>query len=111
MTESEIEHHFSMPTSFSDDNLIYKYQDENTIAVAAVDVQTSSLLIQFVNTISGKVIYQYTEPGIALDKPYDMLITDNIFVLAFQRILSNGLTQQELTVTEFFQPRQEDNTY
>ena len=83
MTESEIEHHFTMPTSFSDDNLIYKYQDENTIAVATVDTKTNSLMVQFVNTITGKVIYQYTEPGIALDKPYDMLITDNIFVMAF----------------------------
>lgn len=57
MTESEIEHHLGIPTSFSEDNLIYKYQDENNIAVASVDKARETIMIQFINTITGKIIY------------------------------------------------------
>ena len=49
---------------------------------------------------------------VRIDLPIDFALSENLFVLAFQRApnLAGGLSHQELTVTELYSQRQEDNT-
>lgn len=68
------------------------------------------LVFYLINGVSGKIIHRFFEKKVDLEKPFDMLLSENNFIVAFQRILPNGLTQQEISVTELYKQRVEDST-
>ena len=72
--------------------------------------ESPDVIVYLVNGVSGKVIHRYLERKVRLDQPIDFVLSENLFVLAFQRQAANGLSHQELTVTELYSSRQEDNT-
>ena len=80
--------HF-MPTSFSDENIIFKYLDSNIFAVGTVTTKDQNgdqdLIIYLINGVSGKVVYKFFERKVRLDKDVDFLLCENTFVLSFLR--------------------------
>lgn len=98
-----------MPTSFSQENIIYKFLDSNIFALATHNAN-NDLILYLINGVSGKVINKFIETKVRLDLPIDMILCENNFIVTFQRSSLSGLTQQELTVTELFKQRIEDNT-
>lgn len=98
-----------MPTSFAGENIIYKYLDSNIFILSSVN-KDKDLIIYLINGVSGKIVYKFYERKVRLDLPIDMILSENNLIITFQRQTPNGLTQQELTVTELFDQRVEDNT-
>jgi hypothetical protein len=84
--------------------------DSNVFALATVQKDSQEVIISLINGVSGKITHRFVENNVRLDLPLDFALSENIFVVAFQRQLGNGLTHQELTVTELYSPKQEDNT-
>ena len=99
-----------MPTAFSGENIIYKYLDSNVFAVATVNNMSEDLIVYLVNGVSGKLLHKFFERKVRWDHPLVMVLSENLFILAFQRSTANGLSHQELSVTELYSQRQEDNT-
>ncbi len=58
-TSSDIEHQHYLPTSFVEDNIIYKYLDSNLFAVCTVDQSSNTLSIFIINGVSGKIAYKF----------------------------------------------------
>lgn len=94
------------------DNLIYKYLDSNLFAVTTFNSETGTLSIYIINGISGKVVYKFEENSVSQGEPIDMFLSENYFVLAFKRASAapGQLPQQELSVTEFYQSKEEADT-
>lgn len=121
-TASDIEHEHYLPTSFVGDNIIYKYLDSNLFAVSTVDHSRQELSVYIINGISGKVVYKFHEASVVTASPIDMVLSENYFILAFYRASQkasagtgpgsgpSNLPQQELSVTEFYQSREESDT-
>jgi len=121
-TASDIEHEHYLPTSFVGDNIIYKYLDSNLFAVSTVDHSREELSIYIINGISGKVVYKFHESSVVTKSPIDMVLSENYFILTFYRASQksasgsglgagpSNLPQQELSVTEFYQSREESDT-
>jgi hypothetical protein len=81
-----------MPTSFSGENIIYKYLDSNIFALATTS-KADDLVFYLINGVSGKVIYKFFEKKVRLDLHFDMLLSENTFITSFQRQTPSGLTQ------------------
>jgi len=114
-TASTVDHLHFTPTAFSGENIIYKHLDSNLFALATVSKETegdvADLYVYLINGVSGKVIHKYFEKNVRLNLPIDFVLSENLFILSFQRQdMGTLLTHQELTVTELFSQRQEDNT-
>lgn len=75
-----------MPTAFSGENIIYKYLDSNIFAIASINAANDDLIIYLVNGVSGKIVYKYFEKNVRTDLPFDLVLSENIFILAFQRL-------------------------
>jgi hypothetical protein len=103
--------HFT-PTAFSGENIIYKHLDSNIFAlITASKSDHSEVTVYLINGVSGRILHKYIERKVRLDLPFDIVLSENIFVFSFQRQTpSTGLSHQELTVTELYSARQEDNT-
>jgi len=43
------------------------------------------MIIYLVNGVSGKVVYKFFEKKVRLDLPLDMILCENIFIMALQR--------------------------
>jgi len=62
-TQSDIEQSSFVPTSFSEDNIIYKYLDQNMFALTTRTAQTdgkfssSKVNVYIVNGVTGKVVH------------------------------------------------------
>jgi hypothetical protein len=80
-----------MPTSFSGENIIYKYMDQNMFALATVNKQ-NDLTIYLINSISGKVIHRFFEKKVRLELPIDMVLCENTFIISFQRQTTTGIS-------------------
>ena len=106
--------HFT-PTAFSGENIIYKHLESNIFALATVgkhvDGNVADLFVYLINGVTGKVLHRYFEKNVRLDLSIDFVLSENLFILSFQRFdWGTLLTQQELTVTELYSQRQEDNS-
>jgi hypothetical protein len=113
-TASESEHskHLYLPTTFNGDNLVYKFLDSNLLAVSVENEKTNSLELFIIDSISGSIVYTFHEDRVVLKEPYDMLLRENYFILAFKRASHiSGLPMQELTVTEFYKNEEEKDTW
>eukprot|EP00347_Sterkiella_histriomuscorum_P017346 403349738 len=108
-TSSEIDHLHYQPTAFSGENIIYKYLDSNIFAVVTVN-ERQDLHIYLVNGVTGRVVYNFFEKKVKLDLPLDLILSENQFIMSFQRQSGNGLSQQEISVTELYQQRSESDT-
>lgn len=97
--------HFT-PTAFSGENIIYKHLDSNVFALATVNKNSENqLFVYLINGISGKVLHRYLEKRVRLDLTIDFVLSENLFILAFQRQDVTGLSHQEITVTELYSQR------
>ncbi len=77
-----------MPTSFSGENLIFKYLDSNLFALATVSQAQNGeedFIVYLINGVSGKVVYKFFEKKVRLDQPLDMLLSENTFIISFFR--------------------------
>jgi hypothetical protein len=106
-TSSSLDHPHFTPTAFSGENIIYKHLDSNIFALATASHgqnNTADLTVYLVNGVSGKVLHRYLEKMVRIDLPIDFALSENLFVLAFQRAtnLAGDLSHQELTVTELY---------
>jgi len=101
-----------MPTSFLGDNIIYKYLDSNLFVVSTLDSTSTTISIYIINGVSGKIVYKFKEQGIAANEPIDMFLNENYLILAFRRSSDayGNLPKQEISVSEFFQSREEADT-
>ena len=92
--------------------MIWKYLDSNLFAVTTFNTDSSALSIYIVNGISGKIVYKFEENNVSKGEPVDMFLSENYFVLAFKRasVAPGSLPQQELSVTEFYQSKEEADT-
>lgn len=84
-TASSIDHLHFTPTAFSGENIIYKHLDSNVFALATVQKGSQDVIITLVNGISGKIIHRFAESNVRLDLPLDFVLSEHLFVLAFQR--------------------------
>jgi len=88
-TASDVEpEHFPPTTVSGDSNLVYKFLDSNLFAVSVVNEDAKMIQIFIVNGISGKVVYKFSESSVATKEPFDMLLAENQFILAFKRASS-----------------------
>lgn len=74
----------------------------------------TELTVRIINSVTGRVVHQFSESEVSPSKahPVSLLFTENYFALSFMRLnLSSGLTQQELTVVQLYQKKQENDTY
>lgn len=107
-TASQTDHLHFTPTAFSGENIIYKHIDSNVFALAT-SLPEDQLVVYLINGVSGKVLHRYLERNVRLDQAINMVLSEHIVVVAFQR-QGQSLSQQEITVTELYSQRQEDNT-
>lgn len=49
-------------------------------------------MVYLINGVSGRVVYKFFERKVRFDLPIDMIMSENMFILAFQRESANGLT-------------------
>ena len=73
----------------------------------------TELTIQIINAVTGRVVHQFKESEISPSSahPVSCLFTENYFALSFMRLnLVSGLAQQELTVVQLYQKKQENDT-
>lgn len=111
-TASETEHQHYLPATFAGDNLVYKFLDGNLMAVSVMSAETQILQIYIIDGVSGKIVYKFSEAGVAQNEPTDMILSENYFLLAFKRAAkSGGLPQQALSVTEFYESNEEKDTW
>mmetsp|Transcript_34527 Transcript_34527/g.25620 ORF Transcript_34527/g.25620 Transcript_34527/m.25620 type:complete len:149 (-) Transcript_34527:500-946(-) len=94
--------------AFSGDNIIFKFIESNGFAL--VTVRDEDVVVRVVNGVSGRVIYQYFEKRVDLKHEVDVAFSEHYLVLSFVRIAPSGLNQQEITVTELYEQRQESDT-
>lgn len=101
-----------LPTTQLNENIIYKYLDSNLFSVVTLCPETNILSVYIINGVSGKIVYKFKETGVAATESIDMFLSENYFLLAFKRAskTSGGLPIQELSVTEFYQAHQDDDT-
>ncbi len=105
-TASSVDHLHFTPTAFSGENIIYKHLDSNVFALATVNKNSENqLFVYLINGISGKVLHRYLEKRVRLDLTVDFVLSENLFILAFQRQDITGLSHQEITVTELYSQR------
>ena len=71
-----------MPTSFTGENIIYKYLDSNIFALATIN-KVDDLIFYLINGVSGKIIYKFIEKKVRLDLSIDMILTENTFIVSF----------------------------
>jgi hypothetical protein len=45
----------------------------------------ADLFIYLINGVSGKVIHKYFEKNVRLNLPIDFVLSENLFILSFQR--------------------------
>lgn len=111
-TASDVDHQHHLPTSFVGDNLIYKYLDSNLFSISTFNSDSNTLTVYIINGVSGKIVYKFQESNVTPGEPIDMYLSENFFVLAFKRSSTSygALPQQEISVTEFFQSREESDT-
>lgn len=67
-----------------------------------------------INSVSGRIVYQILEKNINRDSRAEVnaILSENSFILSFQRTnIATGISQQEISVTEFYKPRIEDDTF
>jgi hypothetical protein len=84
--------HFT-PTAFSGENIIYKHLDSNVFALATVNKKSENqLFVYLINGISGKILHRYLEKRVRLDLTVDFVLSENLFILAFQRQDVTGLS-------------------
>jgi hypothetical protein len=77
-----------MPTSFSGENIIFKYLDSNIFALATTNTAQNGeedFMVYLINGVSGKVVYKFFEKKIRLDQSLDFVLTENLFVMSFFR--------------------------
>ena len=96
-TASTVDHLHFTPTAFSGENIIYKHLDSNVFALITATEATidgsADAIVYLVNGVSGRVLHRYSEAKVRLDKPLDIVLSEHIFVLAFQRQMPSGLAQ------------------
>ena len=113
-TASSVDHLHFTPTAFSGENIIYKHLDSNVFTLATAlkgDNAQNELIVYLINGISGKILHRYQEKRVRLDLIVDFVLSEHLFILAFQRQeAATGLSHQEITVTELYSQRQEANT-
>lgn len=87
-TASSIDHLHFTPTAFSGENIIYKHLDTNVFALATTittENEQKDLVIYLVNGVSGKVIHRYLEKNVRIDLSLDIVLSEHLYVVAFQR--------------------------
>ena len=110
-TSSETEHQHYLPTTFAEDNLVYKFLDSNLLAVSVMSDSTGVLELYILNGVTGKIVYKFSEQNVAPGEAMDMMLSENYFLLTFKRASRfGGLPQQVLTTTEFYQDMEEKDT-
>ena len=74
----------------------------------------SSITVYLINSVTGRVIHSFSENNVVVNgdsSPLASVFSENLFALAFHRMNgSTGIAQQELTVVEMFEKKQEDDT-
>lgn len=88
-TASSIDHLHFTPTAFSGENIIYKHLDSNIFALATISKDTvgnvAELYVYLINGVNGKILHKYFEKNVRLDLSIDFVLSENIFILSFQR--------------------------
>jgi hypothetical protein len=89
-TASSIDHLHFTPTAFSGENIIYKHLDSNVFCLITRSKDTSldggnEVIVYLINGVSGRVLHRYVERKVRLDLPFDIVLSENMFVFAFQR--------------------------
>ncbi len=84
-TPSDINPLHYMPTTFSDEDIIYKYLEQNLFAVATASSSEDPMdvMVYLVNGVSGKIVYKVIERKVRLDLAFDMVLSESIFILVF----------------------------
>jgi len=104
-----------LPTDYGQTGeLLYKYLDQNMFAVMMAQADDpTELTVMLINAVTGRIIHQFSESDVSNSKahPVSTLFTENYFAISFMRLnLASGLTQQELTVVQLYQKKQENDT-
>lgn len=62
--------------------------------------------------MTGKIVYKFKKSNVSFANPIDMYLSENYFILAFKAFSksSGNLPVQQLSVTEFFQSKEESDT-
>jgi len=74
----------------------------------------SDMSFFIINSISGRIVYQILEKNVnrSTKAKVNAILSENKFIVSFQRTnIATGISQQELSVTEFYRPRVEDDTF
>jgi len=74
----------------------------------------SDMSFFIINSISGRIVYQILEKNVnrSTKAQVNAILSENKFIISFQRTnIATGISQQELSVTEFYRPRVEDDTF
>jgi len=66
-----------------------------------------------INSVSGRIVYQALEKNVNRNTKSNVsaILSENSFIISFMREnIATSISQQEISVTEFFKPRVEDDT-
>lgn len=99
-----------LPTIFGEEGvLLYKFFDANFFAVMVSNAdKPSQVSFHVVNSVSGHIVHQFTEQNVQRSNKSKVtaILSENVLAVSFQRQnVATGLSQQELTVTEFYKQK------
>lgn len=94
--------------------MFYKYLDTNMFSVVtAAANDPSTITIYLINGVTGRIIYQFQEQNVSPSPSHTIasLFNEQYFALSFMRQNpQTGISQQELTVVELYDKKQEQDT-
>lgn len=88
--------------------MIYKFLDANVFLLLTQE-GTGTLNVYLISSVSGRVLYKFSESQVAFQAPIDAIYLENLLIISFSRKEKFG-TKQEIAVAELFKPKIEDDT-
>lgn len=97
------------PMAMADTDLLYKYNDKNLFGVLTKE-KDSILNVYVINSVTGRVAYKFRESKVDFNSPIAAHYHENKVIVSFSRVNSSKLKQQEISVTELFLTKVENDT-
>lgn len=94
--------------------MFYKYLDSNMFSIITTQADNPSIItIYLINGVTGRIVYQFQEQNVNQSSIHTIatLFSEQYFALSFMRQNpQTGISQQELTVVELYEKKQELDT-
>lgn len=87
--------------------ILYKYLEPSLFAIATIPTEGSatpnSLAVYIIEGTTGRIVHQFLEKNVLLEKPVNLLLDENFLVLAFQRMGKMGEGIQQVQTVDLYE--------